>query len=170
MHLDLLKRLSKMQKTVFSGRILTFLAQLFPLNEKSGMSVCFVSTFHDSSFRFKSNRTFQHRQCDQTNENQTSCFACGRSGSSLKRLAHWLFGIFVGFSRKKRKWKWMKMEKFMICKCWKPSISDRLSSVYPRVDIKRIQLNSIQIFGCYKTISQNHFNFGSEHHGTHLYM
>jgi hypothetical protein len=35
--LDLLKRLSKTQKTVFSGRILTFLAQLFPLNEKSGM-------------------------------------------------------------------------------------------------------------------------------------
>jgi hypothetical protein len=36
--LDLLKRLSKTQKTVFSGRILTFLAQLFPLNEKSGMN------------------------------------------------------------------------------------------------------------------------------------
>ena len=35
-YLDLLKRLSKTQKTVFSGRILTFLAQLFPLNEKSG--------------------------------------------------------------------------------------------------------------------------------------
>lgn len=35
---DLLKRLSKTQKTVFSGRILTFLAQLFPLNEKSGRS------------------------------------------------------------------------------------------------------------------------------------
>ncbi|CAF3314506.1 unnamed protein product [Rotaria socialis] len=35
---DLLKRLSKTQKTVFSGRILTFLAQLFPLNEKSGLN------------------------------------------------------------------------------------------------------------------------------------
>ncbi len=51
--LDLLKRLSKTQKTVFSGRILTFLAQLFPLNEKSGMNH-FSSIIHNSLFFFHS--------------------------------------------------------------------------------------------------------------------
>jgi len=49
--LDLLKRLSKTQKTVFSGRILTFLAQLFPLNEKSGMNHL-SPIIHNSLFFF----------------------------------------------------------------------------------------------------------------------
>lgn len=34
--LDLLRRLSKSQNTVFCGRIQLFLARLFPLSEKSG--------------------------------------------------------------------------------------------------------------------------------------
>ena len=37
--IDLLKRLSKSQNTVFSGRIHLFLAKLFPLNEKSGLNL-----------------------------------------------------------------------------------------------------------------------------------
>lgn len=36
MCLDLLRRLSKSQNTVFCGRIQLFLARLFPLSEKSG--------------------------------------------------------------------------------------------------------------------------------------
>jgi len=62
---DLLKRLSKTQKTVFSGRILTFLAQLFPLNEKSGLSITieFIRFLTLGTFRFKSNGKFQCWKC-----------------------------------------------------------------------------------------------------------
>ncbi|KAE8598504.1 hypothetical protein XENTR_v10016847 [Xenopus tropicalis] len=38
-HLDLLRRLSKSQNTVFCGRIQLFLARLFPLSEKSGLNL-----------------------------------------------------------------------------------------------------------------------------------
>lgn len=47
---DLLKRLSKTQNTVFSGRIHLFLAKLFPLNEKSGLNL--MSHFSDNFTRF----------------------------------------------------------------------------------------------------------------------
>ena len=48
--LDLLKRLSKSQNTVFSGRIHLFLAKLFPLNEKSGLNL--MSHFSDNFTRY----------------------------------------------------------------------------------------------------------------------
>ena len=41
---DLLRRLSRTQKTVFCGRILLFLARFFPLTERSGLNV--VSEFN----------------------------------------------------------------------------------------------------------------------------
>ena len=47
---DLLKRLSKSQNTVFSGRIHLFLAKLFPLNEKSGLNL--MSHFSDNFTRY----------------------------------------------------------------------------------------------------------------------
>ena len=47
---DLLKRLSKSQNTVFSGRIHLFLAKLFPLNEKSGLNL--MSHFAENSTRY----------------------------------------------------------------------------------------------------------------------
>jgi len=47
---DLLKRLSKSQNTVFSGRIHLFLAKLFPLNEKSGLNL--MSHFSDNVTRY----------------------------------------------------------------------------------------------------------------------
>ena len=47
---DLLKRLSKTQTTVFSGRIHLFLAKLFPLNEKSGLNL--MSHFSDNFTRY----------------------------------------------------------------------------------------------------------------------
>jgi hypothetical protein len=50
---DLLKRLSKTQNTVFSGRIHLFLAKLFPLNEKSGLNL--MSHFSDNFTRFTTN-------------------------------------------------------------------------------------------------------------------
>lgn len=49
---DLLKRLSKSQNTVFSGRIHLFLAKLFPLNEKSGLNL--MSQFSDNFTRYTS--------------------------------------------------------------------------------------------------------------------
>ncbi len=42
--LDLLRRLSRSQNTVFCGRILLFLAKFFPLSERSGLNV--VSEFN----------------------------------------------------------------------------------------------------------------------------
>ncbi|CAF0711165.1 unnamed protein product [Brachionus calyciflorus] len=50
---DLLKRLSKSQNTVFSGRIHLFLAKLFPLNEKSGLNL--MSHFSDNFTRYTNN-------------------------------------------------------------------------------------------------------------------
>jgi hypothetical protein len=50
---DLLKRLSKSQNTVFSGRIHLFLAKLFPLNEKSGLNL--MSHFSDNTTRYTTN-------------------------------------------------------------------------------------------------------------------
>ncbi len=47
---DLLKRLSKSQNTVFSGRIHLFLAKLFPLNEKSGLNL--MSHFSENFTRY----------------------------------------------------------------------------------------------------------------------
>ncbi len=47
---DLLKRLSKSQNTVFSGRIHLFLAKLFPLNEKSGLNL--MSHFSENMTRY----------------------------------------------------------------------------------------------------------------------
>lgn len=49
----MLKRLSKSQNTVFSGRIHLFLAKLFPLNEKSGLNL--MSHFSDNFTRYTSN-------------------------------------------------------------------------------------------------------------------
>lgn len=40
---EMLRRLSKEKDTVFCGRILMFLANSFPLHERSGMCVCFSS-------------------------------------------------------------------------------------------------------------------------------
>lgn len=42
--LDLLRRLSRSQNTVFCGRILLFLAKFFPVSERSGLNV--VSEFN----------------------------------------------------------------------------------------------------------------------------
>ncbi len=42
--LDLLRRLSRSQNTVFCGRILLFLAKFFPFSERSGLNV--VSEFN----------------------------------------------------------------------------------------------------------------------------
>ncbi|RNA29898.1 THO complex subunit 1 [Brachionus plicatilis] len=50
---DLLKRLSKSQNTVFSGRIHLFLAKLFPLTEKSGLNL--MSHFSDNFTRYTNN-------------------------------------------------------------------------------------------------------------------
>lgn len=47
---DLLKRLSKSQNTVFSGRIHLFLAKLFPLNERSGLNL--MSHFSENVTRY----------------------------------------------------------------------------------------------------------------------
>ena len=44
MFLDLLRRLSRSQNTVFCGRILLFLAKFFPVSERSGLNV--VSEFN----------------------------------------------------------------------------------------------------------------------------
>ncbi|GFR12495.1 THO complex subunit 1 [Trichonephila clavata] len=41
---DLLKRLSRSQNTVFCGRILMFLAHIFPLSERSGLNI--ISEFN----------------------------------------------------------------------------------------------------------------------------
>lgn len=58
LYIDLLKRLSKSQNTVFSGRIHLFLAKLFPLNEKSGLNL--MSHFSDNFTRFTTNpETFE---------------------------------------------------------------------------------------------------------------
>ena len=44
MFLDVLRRLSRSQNTVFCGRILLFLAKFFPVSERSGLNV--VSEFN----------------------------------------------------------------------------------------------------------------------------
>jgi hypothetical protein len=48
--IDILRRLSKSQNTVFCGRIQLFLSRLFPLSEKSGETgtqhVLLFSVFH----------------------------------------------------------------------------------------------------------------------------
>lgn len=49
----MLKRLSKSQNTVFSGRIHLFLAKLFPLTEKSGLNL--MSHFSDNFTRYTNN-------------------------------------------------------------------------------------------------------------------
>lgn len=49
--IDLLRRLSRSQNTVFCGRILLFLAKFFPFSERSGLNV--VSEFNlDNSTTF----------------------------------------------------------------------------------------------------------------------
>lgn len=45
--LDLLRRLSRSQNTVFCGRILVFLAKFFPFNERSGLNI--ISEFNTSN-------------------------------------------------------------------------------------------------------------------------
>ncbi|KAH8033793.1 hypothetical protein HPB51_016248 [Rhipicephalus microplus] len=56
---DLLRRLSRSQNTVFCGKILVFLAELFPLSESSGLNI--ASEFNAENIRLFSSEDYMSR-------------------------------------------------------------------------------------------------------------
>ena len=65
--LDLLRRLSRSQNTVFCGRILLFLAKFFPFSERSGLNV--ISEFNlENTTVFSTDETFSPEE-EQANGN-----------------------------------------------------------------------------------------------------
>lgn len=54
---DLLRRLSRSQNTVFCGRILVFLANLFPLSERSGLNI--ISEFNSENITLFSSEDYK---------------------------------------------------------------------------------------------------------------
>ena len=66
--LDLLRRLSRSQNTVFCGRILLFLAKFFPFSERSGLNV--ISEFNlENTTVFSSDESSEVFSPDEANGN-----------------------------------------------------------------------------------------------------
>lgn len=153
--LDLLKRLSKTQKTVFSGRILTFLAQLFPLNEKSGLNQ--IGHFNTENI---------------TKLTKTKTTVTPTEEPEVRILDRWISFLIEenDFSEREENGRGWRRRNSWSVRARTVFFCLSRTRVNILLDIRKARQNSTPISGRCKSSSPNHFNCGMPHHGPLLYM